>query len=125
MRIISKVPEPVPGFFLDFFLVFAMIPYMLTMRLQRIGRRNEPHFRVVVTDSKNAPKSGKFVEVIGSYNPKLGTVSFDADKTKTWLSKGVQPSDTVYNFLVTQKIVEGTKKNVLPKKSATTKRKAK
>lgn len=95
------------------------------MRLQRIGRRNEPHFRVVVTDSKNAPKSGKFVEVIGSYNPKLGTVSFDADKTKNWLSKGVQPSDTVYNFLVTQKIVEGTKKNVLPKKSATTKRKAK
>ena len=98
---------------------------MLTMRLQRTGRRNEPHFRVVVTDKRNAPKSGGFVEVIGSYNPKLGTVAFDADKTKNWLAQGVQPSDTVYNFLIAEKIIEGTKKNVLPKKSATTKRKVK
>lgn len=93
------------------------------MRLQRIGRRNEPHFRVVVTDKRNAPKSGKFIEVIGSYNPKLGTVTFNAEKTKTWLSNGAQPSDTVHNFLVTQKLIEGKKKNVLPKKSPTTKRK--
>jgi len=98
---------------------------MLMMRLQRIGRRNEPHFRVVVTDKRNAPKSGKFIEVIGSYNPKAGTVAFDADKTKAWLANGVQPSDTVHNFLVAQKLIEGVKKNVLPKKSPTTKRKTK
>lgn len=98
---------------------------MLMMRLQRIGRKNEPHFRVVVTDKRNAPKSGKFIEVIGSYNPKAGTVAFDAEKTKAWLANGVQPSDTVYNFLVSQKFIEGAKKNVLPKKSPTTKRKAK
>lgn len=98
---------------------------MLMMRLQRIGRKNEPHFRVVVTDKRNAPKSGKFIEVIGSYNPKAGTVAFDADKTKAWLANGVQPSDTVHNFLVSQKFIDAAKKNVLPKKSPTTKRKAK
>jgi small subunit ribosomal protein S16 len=96
---------------------------MLTMRLQRIGRKNEPHFRVVVTDRRNAPKSGKFIEVIGSYNPKAGTVAFDVEKAKSWIKQGAQPSDTVHNFLVSQKIVEGTKRNVLPKKSPTTKRK--
>ncbi len=93
------------------------------MRLQRIGRKNEPHFRVVVTDRRNAPKSGKFIEVIGSYNPKSGTVAFDTDKAKTWLKNGAQPSDTVHNFLVAQKLIDGKKKNVLPKKSATVKRK--
>ncbi len=96
---------------------------MLMMRLQRIGRKNEPHFRVVITDRRNAPKSGKFLEVIGSYNPKAGTVLFDIEKTKTWLKNGAQPSATIHNFLVTQKIIEGAKKNVLPKKSKTTKRK--
>lgn len=96
---------------------------MLMMRLQRIGRKNEAHFRVVVTDKRNAPKSGKFLEVIGSYNPKAGTVVFDVEKTKTHLKNGVQPSATVHNFLVAQKIVEGKKVNALPKKAPTTKRK--
>ncbi len=98
---------------------------MLMMRLQRIGRKNEPHFRVVVTDKRNAPKSGKFIEVIGSYNPKAGSVTFDTAKTAAWLAQGVQPSATVHNFLVSQKLVEGKKKNALSKKAPTTKRKAK
>lgn len=96
---------------------------MLMMRLQRIGRKNEPHFRVVVTDKRNAPKSGKFIEIIGSYNPKAGTVVFNAEKAKSWIAQGAQPSDTVHNFLVTQKLIEGTKRNALPKKAPTTKRK--
>ena len=98
---------------------------MLMMRLQRIGRKNEPHFRVVVTDKRNAPKSGKFIEVIGSYNPKAGSVTFDTAKTAAWLAQGVQPSATVHNFLVKEKIIEGKAKNVLPKKSPTKKRKEK
>lgn len=93
------------------------------MRLQRIGRRNEAHFRVVVTDRRNAPKSGKFVEIVGSYNPKLGKVIFDVDKVKTYLTNGAQPSTTVHNFLVSQSIIEGKKINALPKKAPTTKRK--
>ena len=90
---------------------------MLKMRLQRIGRKNSPSYRVVVTDSRNAVSRGRNVDLIGSYEPKLGRVQIDAEKAKHWLKQGVQPSDTVYNMLVSQKIVEGKKKNVLPKKS--------
>jgi small subunit ribosomal protein S16 len=72
---------------------------------------------VVVTDSRNAVSRGRNVDLIGSYEPKLGRVQIDAEKAKHWLKQGVQPSDTVYNMLVSQKIVEGKKKNVLPKKS--------
>ncbi len=88
------------------------------MRLLRTGRKNEPHFRVVVTDRRNAPKSGKFLEIVGSYNPKAGTVQVDADRVNHYLATGVQPSDTVYNFLVGQGIIAGRKKNKLPKKVA-------
>jgi small subunit ribosomal protein S16 len=90
---------------------------MLKMRLQRIGRKNNPSYRVIVTDSRNAASRGRHVDLIGSYDPKLGRVQIDKDKATHWLSHGVQPSDTVYNMLVSQKIVEGRKKNVLPKKS--------
>ncbi len=90
---------------------------MLKMRLQRIGRKNSPSYRVVVTDSRNAVSRGRSVELIGSYEPKLGRIQIDAERAKHWLKQGVQPSDTVYNMLVSQKIVEGKKKNALPKKS--------
>ncbi len=96
---------------------------MLKIRLQRIGRKNDPAFRVVLTDSKNATKSGKFKEILGSYNLKKGEVLFKADRIKHWISVGAQASDTVHNFLVTQKVIEGKKKNVLPKKSKTVSRK--
>lgn len=91
---------------------------MLTMRLQRIGRRNQPSYRMVITDSRNAPKSGKFIEVVGSYQPKEGTVSFKKERVDYWLEQGVQPSATVHNFLVSQKIIDAKKINVLPKKTA-------
>jgi len=90
---------------------------MLMMRLQRIGRRNEPHYRVVVIEKSKGPKSQKYVDIVGSYNPKMGTVTMKEDKAKKWLENGVQPSDTVYNMLVTKGLIEGRKKNVLPKKS--------
>lgn len=90
---------------------------MLMMRLQRIGRRNEAHFKIVVIEKTKGPKSQKYIDIIGSYNPKMGTVQMNEVLAKEWLSKGVQPSDTVYNMLVDKGIVEGRKKNVLPKKS--------
>lgn len=90
---------------------------MLMMRLQRIGRKNDPSYRLVVVDKRTGPKSNKHIDHLGSYNPKQGQIIIDAEKAKHWLSEGVQPSDTVYNMLVAQKIVEGRKKNVLPKKS--------
>ena len=90
---------------------------MLMMRLQRVGRKNDPSFRIVVTDKRTGVKSDKHVDRLGSYNPKLNHVQIDGAKAKEWLAKGVQPSDTLHNILVSQKIIEGKKKNVLPKKS--------
>ncbi len=96
---------------------------MLKIRLQRIGRKNEAQFRAVLTDSKNSTKSGKFKEILGTYNPKSGVVAFKEDRVKHWLGNGAQASDTVHNFFVTHKIIEGKKRNVLSKKSPTKKRK--
>ena len=96
---------------------------MLKIRLQRIGRKNDPAFRVLLTDSKNSTKSGKFKEILGSYNPKSGEVIFKADRVLYWIKNGAQTSPTVHNFLVSQKLIEGKKKNVLPKKSPTKPRK--
>lgn len=90
---------------------------MLMMRLQRVGRRNDPSYRIVVTDKRTGPKSDKHVDRLGSYNPKLNHIQLDADKAKEWIAKGVQPSETVHNLLVSQKVIDGKKINVLPKKS--------
>ncbi len=100
---------------------------MLIIRLQRVGRVHEPTFRIVLTDSKFGPKSGKAVEVLGSYDARKGKGNnhVDAEKVKYWISKGAQVSDTVHNFLVDQKIVTGKKINVLPKNKIINAKKAK
>ncbi len=90
---------------------------MLVMRLQRIGRRNDPSYRFVVTDKRTGPKSDKHVDRLGSYNPKLNHVQLDAERAKEWLTKGVQASDTVHNILVSQKVIDAKKINALPKKT--------
>lgn len=87
------------------------------MRLQRVGRRNDPSYRVVVTDKRTGPKSNKHVAILGSYNPKLNHVQLEATAVQGWLEKGVQASPTVHNLLVSQGIVKGKKINVLPRKS--------
>ncbi len=96
---------------------------MLKIRLQRIGRKNDPAFRAVLTDSKNSTKSGKFLEILGAYNPKAGTKNFKTDRVKYWISKGAQLSPTMHNFLVSENVISGKKINVLPKKTPTKKRK--
>ena len=91
---------------------------MLMIRLQRTGRKHEPVFRVVVTDSKTGPKSGKHIEILGSYDArKKDRAIIKEDRVKHWIAQGAQVSDTVYNVLVDQGIVEGKKKNALPKKT--------
>ncbi len=96
---------------------------MLKIRLQRTGRRNQPSFRVVLTDSRNGTKSGRFKEILGSYNPKEGDVQLKGDRIKHWIGMGAQASGTVHNFLISQKVIEGKKINVLPKKTPTKKKK--
>lgn len=90
---------------------------MLKMRLQRVGRKNDPSYRVVVTDSRNGPQSGKSIDNLGSYSAKSNVFNVDGERAKDWIKKGVQVSPTVHNLLITNKIIEGKKINVLPKKS--------
>ena len=72
------------------------------IRLRRIGRKKIPLFRIVVTDQES-PRDGRFIEVIGSYDPKGKTpadkVKVDADKARDWIAKGATPSDTVQSLL--------------------------
>ena len=81
-----------------------------------MGRKNIPIFRVVLTDSKNSTKSGRFHEILGTYNLATDEKKVDADRVKYWISKGAQLSGTVHNYLITEKVITGKKINVLPKK---------
>jgi len=94
---------------------------MLKMRLQRVGRKHEPTFRLVLTDSKNSTKSGRFKEILGSFDPRKSVDAFKVDRVKHWLSKGTAITDTVHNLFVSHKIIDAKKKNVLPRKTPITK----
>ncbi len=82
---------------------------MLVIRLLRVGKKNQPVFRVVVTNKKNPPKGGRFIEIVGFYNPLTKEKDLKVERIKYWLSVGVQPSDTVHNLLVTDKIIKENK----------------
>lgn len=86
------------------------------IRLQRVGRKNVSTFRVVLTDSKNSTKSGKFLEILGTYDPVNDVKEIKIERVKHWMSHGAQTSDTVHNFLISKKIIPGKKINALPKK---------
>jgi len=75
----------------------------LKMRLARGGAKKRPFYRIVVADSR-APRDGRFIEKLGTYNPMLprdreDRVVFDEERVKYWLEKGVQPTDRVMRFL--------------------------
>jgi small subunit ribosomal protein S16 len=73
---------------------------MVKIRLRRVGAKKQPHYRVVVADSKS-PRDGKFIETIGYYNPRTEppTVEIDAERALYWLSVGAQPSAAVERML--------------------------
>lgn len=68
---------------------------MLAIRMQRIGRKGLPHYRVVVQDSRRTPSSGRVVSTLGSYDPHTKKVILDKEKSQTFLDNGAQPSDRV------------------------------
>jgi small subunit ribosomal protein S16 len=70
------------------------------MRLTRVGSKKNPIYRVVVADSRS-PRDGRFIEIVGRYNPQMNPslIEFDETKVKDWLSKGAQPSDAVSRLL--------------------------
>ncbi len=90
---------------------------MLKMRLQRVGRKHEPSFRLVLTDSKNSTKSGRFHEILGSYDPRKTTEAFNIERIRHWLTQGVGVTGTVHNLLVDHKLIDAKKINVLPRKT--------
>ncbi len=84
------------------------------IRLQRFGRKNNPSFRVVLTDKRNSTKSGKFSEILGFKNPKTKEKKLEAERIKYWISKGAKVSPTMHNMLITEKIITGKKINMIP-----------
>ena len=90
---------------------------MLRIRLQRVGRKHESSFRVVLTEGTNSTKTGRVQEILGSYNPRTNQPVMKEERVKYWISVGAKPTDTVHNLLISQKIIEGKKINVLSRKS--------
>ena len=85
---------------------------MLVMRLQRVGRKNDPSFRVIVTEKERAAKAGRFIELVGFYNPRTKNSDLKAERIGYWLSQGVQPSGTIHNLLVSKNIIQAPKIHV-------------
>lgn len=80
---------------------------MIRIRLRRIGSTHQPHYRVVVAD-KEAPRDGRFVEIVGQYNPKTmpGTIKFNEERVYYWLNVGAQPSESVAKLFKVVKLDE-------------------
>jgi small subunit ribosomal protein S16 len=75
------------------------------IRLARVGSKKNPIYRVVVADSRS-PRDGRFIEIVGRYNPQTepSSIQLDEEKVKDWLSKGAQPTNSVKRILKTQGI---------------------
>ena len=73
---------------------------MVRIRLRRVGRKKAPMYRIVVADSKS-PRDGKFIEIVGQYQPRTGeqALNLNTDRVNHWLDVGAQPTDTVRSLL--------------------------
>jgi len=91
---------------------------MLTIRMQRTGRKGHAMFRVVVQDSRTTPTSGKVVALLGSYDPHAKTASLNKEKTLTFLKNGAQPSDRAVLLLKSEGVKLPKWVSVDTKKSA-------
>lgn len=80
---------------------------MVKIRLRRVGATKQPSYRVVVTDSRS-PRDGKFIEIIGHYNPRTEptTIVIAEEKALKWLKQGAQPTATVTRLLTKVGIIE-------------------
>jgi small subunit ribosomal protein S16 len=94
----------------------------VTIRLRREGARNRPYYKVVVADSRS-PREGKFIEIIGTYDPKKPdhNSTLKLDRAEYWIARGAQPSDTVRSLIKKNKDPEAAAKKaaaVAAKKAA-------
>ena len=81
---------------------------MLTIRLSRVGTKNKPMYRLVISEKARDPY-GRALEILGSYNPHTKELSAKEDRIKYWLSQGSSMSPTINNLLIDKKIIEGEK----------------
>lgn len=84
---------------------------MLSIRLTRVGKKKQPMYRVVIMDKQKDPW-GKSLEILGNRNPRTKETTLNAERIQYWISKGAQPSESVWNLLVEHKVVDGKKRNV-------------
>ena len=84
---------------------------MLAIKLRRIGKKNQPSYRIVVSEKKSKVL-GKFVEDLGWYDPKNKKFKIDKERAQYRMKTGCQPTDTVYNFFVKTGVVKGPKRPV-------------
>ncbi len=84
---------------------------MVKIRLTRMGDKKSPFYRIIVADSR-APRDGKFIDIVGTYNPLVepAEIKLNEEKVKHWLSVGALPTDTVKAMFVNAGIIEGGKK---------------
>ncbi len=82
---------------------------MLTIRLTRKGKKNQPFFRVVVIDKRRSSKGGRAVEEVGYVDPLTKRKSLDKDRILHWIKMGAQPSGSIHNLLVAEKIIDAPK----------------
>ena len=77
------------------------------MRLKRMGSKKNPFYRIVVADAR-APRDGRFIDQVGTYNPMVepSDIKIDAEKAQKWLKDGAQPTDTVKKLLKVSGVVE-------------------
>jgi len=94
---------------------------MLTIRFARTGKRKQPYYRLIVSEKTRDPW-GRYLELLGNYNPRSKEAVLQKDRILHWLKMGAQTSATVNNLLVKEGVIEGKKQNKI---KITTKRKAK
>lgn len=84
---------------------------MLTIRLARRGKKKQPTYRLIISEKRRDTK-GSFLELLGFYLPRTNPpqIQFKADRIRHWLARGAQASDTVWNLLIREKIIEGKKR---------------
>lgn len=82
---------------------------MLVIRFQRVGRKNDPAYRIVVGERRSKPHSTG-IEILGSYHPKTKITALKPERILYWISKGAKTSATVHNLLISKEILKGAKR---------------
>ncbi len=88
---------------------------MLTIRFNRTGRHNRPHFRVVLQEHTVAP-GGRHVEMLGSYDPRSKQAVLKAERIQYWIGQGAQVSESAWNLMLKEGVVQGEKKAIKMKR---------